>query len=248
MHGSAEAAMLMLQFLPMVVLILPMAAKAVPKLGSALEDKLFEKYVHIPITDELHHKLFVALKLPERITSVSEQAGPRQSLIDLEEQIIAYKYKRTELQLPAIPIASITAQVSSAVRIEELEGMQNKDVEGSNRPSPGCGEAQVAKGKTAATYHEDIRMEQLEGAGNKDLEIDNKQTSEDSAGRWGVLDIVRLCRGTWCKHRLMHALWNLQCPLEQHLFHTPPGRLSLATTCACLTSQRNCTEISCTRS
>ena len=220
MHGTTEAAMLMLQFGTLAVLILPMVAQAVPKLGSALEDKKYEKYVHIPIDQKLHHKLFVALKLPERFTSVSEQAAPRQSLTDLEAQISAYKYKRTELQLPVISIASKMLHVSpAAVRIEELEGMQNKDAEGGNRPSPGGGEAQAAKGKTAAAYHEDIHMEQLEGSGNKDLEIDSKRSSEDSARRWGVLDIVRLCRGTWCEHRSMHGVWNLQCPLEQHPVH-----------------------------
>ena len=151
MHGTTEAAMLMLQFGTLAVLILPMVAQAVPKLGSALEDKKYEKYVHIPIDHKLHHKLFVALKLPERFTSVSEQAAPRQSLIDLEAQISAYKYKRTELQLPVISIASKMLHVSpAAVRIEELEGMQNKDAEGGNRPSPGGGKAQAAKGKTAA--------------------------------------------------------------------------------------------------
>ena len=112
MHGTTEAAMLMLQFGTLAVLILPMVAQAVPKLGSALEDKKYEKYVHIPIDQKLHHKLFVALKLPERFTSVSEQAAPRQSLIDLEAQISAYKYKRTELQLPVISIASKMLHVS----------------------------------------------------------------------------------------------------------------------------------------
>ena len=162
-----------------------MFVKSVSKFGAILKDKTYEKYIHIPITSELNQKLFAAMKLPRRFTSVSLQAAPLHTLQDLDQQIRAHKDERAKLMSAAVSFDSRTPQVRPAIRIEELGWVRNEHFEGDNRQSSDGGGGQVTKG----AVKQGSKRRLLSYSEDKPVLSDARLSP-----RWSVLDCMFVLR------------------------------------------------------